>query len=70
MRILLARKVEKQGMKCGICGEPFTDCREIESRAEPRFGDVMCFDPSKTVRSRVNLCNANPRGDNFQLAYR
>jgi hypothetical protein len=29
MRKLLARKVVEQDMKCGICGQPFTDCSEI-----------------------------------------
>jgi hypothetical protein len=29
MRRLLGRKIIEQDMKCGICGELFTDCNEI-----------------------------------------
>jgi hypothetical protein len=29
MRALLARKIAEYGKKCGICGEPFTDCTDI-----------------------------------------
>jgi 5-methylcytosine-specific restriction endonuclease McrA len=29
MKKLLARKVVEQVMKCGICGQPFTDCSDI-----------------------------------------
>jgi hypothetical protein len=29
MKKLLSRKIIEQGMKCGICGEPFTDCSDI-----------------------------------------
>jgi 5-methylcytosine-specific restriction endonuclease McrA len=29
MKKLLTRKIAVQDMKCGICGEPFTDCSDI-----------------------------------------
>ncbi len=29
MKKLLNRKIVEQGMKCGICGETFTDCNDI-----------------------------------------
>ena len=29
MSKLLTRKIVEQDMKCGICGEPFTDCSDI-----------------------------------------
>ncbi len=29
MKKLLTRKIVEQDMKCGICGEPFTDCNDI-----------------------------------------
>src|SRR5215472_16053316 len=29
MKKLLTRKIAEQDMKCGICGEPFTDCSDI-----------------------------------------
>jgi len=29
MKKLLTRKIIEQDMKCGICGQPFTDCSDI-----------------------------------------
>jgi len=56
MKRLLARKVVEQEMKCGICGEPFTDYREIV--------------PDHIVPKGMGSASRDDHPDNIQAAHR
>jgi 5-methylcytosine-specific restriction endonuclease McrA len=56
MKRLLARKVVEQEMKCGICGELFTDYREIV--------------PDHIVPKGMGSASRDDHPDNIQAAHR
>jgi hypothetical protein len=59
MRKLLARKIVEQGMKCGICGEPFTDCSDIvPDHIDPKgMGSSRRDDHPDNVQAAHRQCN-------------
>jgi 5-methylcytosine-specific restriction endonuclease McrA len=56
MRVLLAKKIVEQDMKCGICGEPFTDCTDIV--------------PDHIIPKGMGSANRDDHPDNIQAAHR
>ena len=59
MRKLLARKIIEQEMKCGICGEPFTDCNEIvPDHIDPKgMGSARRDDHPGNIQAAHRRCN-------------
>ena len=59
MRKLLGQKVMEQKFLCGICGEPFTDVREIvPDHREPKgMGGARRDDSPKNIQAAHGKCN-------------
>ena len=59
MRKLLARKIVEQDMKCGICGEAFTDCNDIvPDHIEPKgMGSSRRDDHPDNIQAAHRRCN-------------
>ena len=59
MRRLLKRKIIEQDNKCGICGEPFTDMRDIVlDHKDPRgMGGAWRDDHPDNIQAAHGLCN-------------
>lgn len=58
-KLLLGRKVQEQKFLCGICGEPFTDVREIvPDHIEPRgIGAARRDDSPHNIQAAHSQCN-------------
>jgi 5-methylcytosine-specific restriction endonuclease McrA len=56
MRALLAKKIIEQDEKCGICGDPFTDCIDII--------------PDHMIPKGMGSGNSDDHPDNIQAAHR
>ena len=59
MRRLLKRKIIEQDNKCGICGEPFTDMRDIvPDHKDPRgMGGAWRDDHPDNIQAAHRICN-------------
>lgn len=59
MRRLLARKIVEQNQRCGICGRPFTDCREIvPDHIRPKgMGGGQRDDHPDNIQAAHRACN-------------
>lgn len=59
MKKLLTRKIAEQGMKCGICRQPFTDCSEIvPDHIEPKgMGSGRKDDHPDNIQAAHRKCN-------------
>jgi hypothetical protein len=67
MKKLLTRKIVEQDMRCGICGEPFTDCNDIvpdhirsKGMGSSRRDDHL--DNIQAAHRRCNLEKGSKRG--------
>jgi hypothetical protein len=59
MKRLLTSKITQQDMKCGICGEPFTDCGDVVSdhiRCKG-MGSSRRDDHPDNIQAVHRLCN-------------
>jgi hypothetical protein len=56
LRALLVRKIAEHGKKCGICGEPSTDCTDIV--------------PDHIVPKGMGSANRDDHPDNIQATHR
>ena len=59
MRKLLERKIAEQGGKCGICNQPFTDCRDVvPDHREPKgMGAAWRDDHPDNIQAAHRWCN-------------
>src|SRR5262249_35283264 len=59
MKKLLARKIVEQDMKCGICGEPFTDCSDIvpDHIRSKGMGSARRDDHADNIQAAHRRCN-------------
>jgi len=59
MKKLLTRKIAEQDMKCGICGEPFTDCSEIvpDHIRSKGMGSSRRDDHQDNIQAAHRRCN-------------
>lgn len=59
MRKLLSRKIIEQDMKCGICGEDFTNCNDIvPDHIDPKgMGSARRDDHPDNIQAAHRQCN-------------